>query len=51
MENRILNDWMKLYEWLNDCTVTGYQIAIYVKTGIVKFETKNYQGYQFCGEE
>ena len=36
---------------MNDCTVTGYQIAIYVKTGIIKFETKIYQGYQFCGEK
>ena len=46
-----LNDWIKLYEWLNDCTVTGCQIAIYVKTGIIKLETKIYQGYQFWGEE
>ena len=40
-----LNDWMKLYERLNNCTVTGYRIGIYEKTGIIKFETKVYQWY------
>ena len=39
-----LNDWMK-YEWLNDCTVTGYRISIYEKTRKIKFETNIYQGY------
>ena len=46
-----LTDWMKSFEWLNDFTVTGYRISIYEKTGIIKFETKVHQGYQFCGEE
>ena len=39
------------YEGLNDCTVTWYRISIDEKTGKIKFETKIYQGYWFCGEE
>ena len=31
--------------------VTGYQIAIYEKTGMIKYETKICQGYQFLGED
>ena len=42
---------MKLYESLNDCTVTGYRIVIYGKTAIIKSETKICEGYQFCSEE
>ena len=42
---------MELYEWLKDCTVTRYRIVVYEKTGMIKFKTKIYQGYYFCGEE
>ena len=43
---------MKLYESLNDCTVTVYRVGTYKKTGIIKFETKNlprrvFVGYKF----
>ena len=30
---------------------TGYQIAIYEKTGMIKYETKICQGYLFLGED
>ena len=42
---------MKLYEWLNDYTVTEHQIAIFEKTGITKFEPKTYQGFYFSDKE
>ena len=41
---------MKLYEGLNDCTVTGYRIATYEKTGIMKFETKIVKGISFAAK-
>ena len=28
-----------------------YRIVVYEKTGMIKFKTKIYQGYYFCGEE
>ena len=36
-----LDDGMKLYEWFNDCTITGYQIIIFEETGMIKFENQN----------
>ena len=46
-----LDDGMKLYEWFNDCTITGYQIIIFEETGMIKFENQNLSRYQFCGKE
>ena len=37
---------------MNDSMIdTGYQIAIYEKTGMIKYETKICQGYLFLGED
>ena len=48
--NGIFNDWMKLYEWMNDCSVTVYQISMYRETGIIKLETKIYHWYCFAAK-
>ena len=46
MKNRIL-EWLNEIIWMKDSTLTRYRIAIFEKTGIIKFETKFIKGISF----